>query len=117
WPYYCTFMQGAKMYELSADYESIYGSLLQGVGRSSRVKTNRLTAFWPMRGHQFDGDLFVIGRVTNAWYTAWESRGRRIRPTLPTAPTNAQLFRGEPVLPFAVGHQLDERGQQPRGRP
>ena len=59
------------MQQLSSDYSDIYDELLDAVGTSSRVTPNILTAFWPMRGHRFDGDLFVIGRVTNGWYEPW----------------------------------------------
>ncbi len=60
------------MHELSADYDKIYNSLLQTVGVNHSEKPKQLTAFWPMRGHQYDGDLYVIGRVTNGWNETWE---------------------------------------------
>ena len=59
------------MYELSTEYAELYNGLLRAVGTSAYSLPNELTAFWPMRGHLFDGDLFVIGRTTNGWYKTW----------------------------------------------
>ena len=51
------------MFQLSTKYEAIYDQLLENVGASSH--SSQMSVFWPMCGHQFDGDLFVIGKTAN----------------------------------------------------
>lgn len=62
------------MHELPASYAGVYDNLLEAVATSPLIKTDTLTAFWPMRGHRYDGDLFVIGRTTNGWHETWEKQ-------------------------------------------
>ena len=59
------------MFKLSATYTNIYADLLKSVGSNSNIEPEVQTAFWPVRGHHFDGDLFVIGRFTNGWHDDW----------------------------------------------
>ena len=56
------------MYELSAAYTNIYADLLKSVGSNPSIAPESQTAFWPVRGRSFDGDLLVIGRFTNGWF-------------------------------------------------
>ena len=53
------------MFHLSAEYEATYNRMLEEVGRNSSISEEFLSLFWPMRGHQYEGDLFVIGRRPN----------------------------------------------------
>ena len=53
------------MFRLSAEYEATYNRMLEEVGRNSSISEEALSLFWPMRGHQYEGDLFVIGDGAN----------------------------------------------------
>jgi hypothetical protein len=60
-------MTGVGTHSLSLDYEATYGRLLVELGTATRVEPPELTAFWPMVGHKYTGNLMVVGRAVNGW--------------------------------------------------
>ena len=53
----------ATMFRLSDEYEAIYDNLLATIAANTKVSHEiEQSLFWPMRGHQYDGDLLIIGR-------------------------------------------------------
>ena len=52
---------------LSSDYEQQYESMLSGLGQGPAAEWESMSAFWPMTGHEYGGDLMVIGQVANGW--------------------------------------------------
>jgi hypothetical protein len=50
----------------------LFEELLRTAGeQSSSFPEDSLTAFWPMRGHNWNGELMVVGRAVNGWTDPW----------------------------------------------
>jgi hypothetical protein len=41
--------------------------MLATIGDTPGIEPDRLTAFWPMVGHAYNGSLMVVGRAVNGW--------------------------------------------------
>src|SRR5437868_3528764 len=50
----------------------LFEALLRTVGEQcSTFPESALTAFWPMRGHNWKGELMIVGRAVNGWTDPW----------------------------------------------
>ena len=50
----------------------LFDQLLRTTGESrSTFRETALTAFWPMCGHNWKGELMVVGRAVNGWTDPW----------------------------------------------
>ncbi|MBL4844226.1 MAG: hypothetical protein JKY65_01760 [Planctomycetes bacterium] len=56
---------------MSKGYETSFRTMLGAVGRGRRIRHPEIDAFWPMKGHRYQGELLVLGRAVNGWDTTF----------------------------------------------
>jgi hypothetical protein len=57
----------AMVEPLGAGYEHAWDDMLAGIPGAPRQRVDEVTAFWPMVGQRYAGDLMVVGQATNGW--------------------------------------------------
>jgi hypothetical protein len=70
---------------LPAEYKATWDAMLAGIPGAKRQGVEEVTAFWPMIGKRYAGELMVVGQATNGWInTTWVDylRSARVRAEL-----------------------------------
>lgn len=75
-------MTSGQQVPLSREYGALYEQMLERVGRAINIKHVKIGAFWPMRGHLYDGKLMVVGKATNGWGKPGWTRDGMLDPEL-----------------------------------
>ncbi|HEY3547523.1 MAG TPA: hypothetical protein VGK17_15735 [Propionicimonas sp.] len=57
---------------LSAAYGLAYEGVLGTVAADARIRPRERSPFWPMVGHEYDGDLLIVGRAMNGRIDRWD---------------------------------------------